>query len=141
MVVLWSAIEVPVAIICACSPAMRQLFVRVFPNTTRESKHFTSSSQRPSKSWYGGPSNPQSAEDRARSTGKGGRRGSMRPLVLPDFEMDLLPGLDGTPDLEGTTSQPGQVVRKDEVQGMRRQGKRISEVDDDRNATKWYDSG
>lgn len=134
MAVLWSGVEVPVAMICACFPAMRRLFVRIFPNVFTTTHLSTTDSQRPSKSWYTAPSQLNLAENK--NLKDLGRSDSVKPLVLPDFELDLMPyQFEGPP-----TVPPKEPKRTSRIKSGSR-AERIRTKAEEPTTTSWYDSG
>jgi hypothetical protein len=59
MVVVWTVIELAVAMICACFPAIRRLLARFYPSAFASTAQYSNENQLPSKSWYGPTSQQQ----------------------------------------------------------------------------------
>lgn len=66
MAVIWTGVELAVAIICVCFPAIRRLLVRLYPTAFASSHQYTDENQLPSKSWYMPASQQQKVAENGR---------------------------------------------------------------------------
>jgi hypothetical protein len=66
MTEIWTVVELGVAIMCACFPAIRSLLVRVSPKLFASSAQYSQDSQSRSKPWY----KPTSSHQRSAEQGE-----------------------------------------------------------------------